>query len=146
MEGKQQIYRKQYVIEQTIELIPNGANIPVTIQNKVEYVRLYRSQLMKSVIKDVQEQMKAFKEGVSKVINLKHLKIFTPEELKLIVEGVDKIDLEDLKKYTRLNGYTPEDSVVQWFWQTLYEFTPQKRSSVIHLWTGSPKAKAEGFK
>jgi hypothetical protein len=94
----------------------------------------------------MKDQLKAFKEGLQRVINLKYLKKFTPKELKLIIEGTEDIDIDDFKKHVKMHGYTNEDSVIQWLYQILEEMTAEDRGSVIQLWTGSRKVKPGGFK
>ena len=43
------------------------------------------------IVKQVSQQAAAFKEGFNKVFNLRHLRNFTAKELRLMVEGTNKI-------------------------------------------------------
>lgn len=52
----------------------------------------------------------AFKQGVSDVIELDWIRMFSPRELQVLISGIDNpVDLEDLRKHTVYSGgYTGE--------------------------------------
>lgn len=44
-----------------------------------------KDKILETVVGSVAPQAKAFLEGLRKVVDLKHLQIFTPQELRLLV-------------------------------------------------------------
>jgi hypothetical protein len=74
----------------TIELKPGGADVPVTQENKKEYVDLiveYRIQ------KRVQEQFEAFMSGFNELIPQELINVFDERELELLIGGMSEIDV-----------------------------------------------------
>jgi hypothetical protein len=74
----------------TVDLIPGGADIPVTNDNKKAYVDAivqYRVQ------KCVKEQFEAFIEGLSEIVPTKLLRVFDERELELLIGGVTELDM-----------------------------------------------------
>jgi E3 ubiquitin-protein ligase HUWE1 len=67
-----------------IDLKPNGRNIPVTNENKMEYVNLVAEQRLTSAIKS---QIDAFLRGFHEVIPADLIKIFSDSELELLISG-----------------------------------------------------------
>ncbi len=74
----------------TIELKPGGADVPVTQENKKEYVDLiveYR------ISKRVQEQFEAFMSGFNELIPQELINVFDERELELLIGGMSEIDV-----------------------------------------------------
>ena len=74
----------------TVELKPGGADIPVTEENKKEYVSLiveYR------ISKRVKEQFDAFMSGFSELIPQELINVFDERELELLIGGMSEIDV-----------------------------------------------------
>jgi hypothetical protein len=74
----------------TIELKPGGADIPVTEENKQEYVDLivdYR------ISRRVEEQSDELMKGLSELIPLNLLTVFDEREMELLISGMPVIDV-----------------------------------------------------
>jgi len=74
----------------TIELKPGGADIPVTQENKKDYVGAiveYR------ISKRVNEQFDAFMAGFSELIPQDLINVFDERELELLIGGMSEIDV-----------------------------------------------------
>ena len=74
----------------TVELKPGGADIPVTEENKKEYVDLvveYR------ISKRVKEQFDAFMDGLLELIPRDLVNVFDERELELLIGGMSEIDV-----------------------------------------------------
>ncbi len=74
----------------TIELKPGGADIPVTEENKKEYVNLiieYR------ISKRVDAQVEAFMSGFNELIPQELINVFDEKELELLISGIPEIDM-----------------------------------------------------
>ena len=73
------------------DLIPGGRNIPVTEENKLDYVQKICYAKM---AKDIQEQIKKFLEGFHELIPPTLVSIFDSRELELMISGLPDIDSE----------------------------------------------------
>lgn len=74
----------------TVELKPGGGDIPVTEENKKEYVDAvveYR------ISKRVKEQFDAFMEGLLELIPRDLINVFDERELELLIGGMSEIDM-----------------------------------------------------
>lgn len=69
----------EFGVNKTVELKENGAQIPVTEENKQEYVRLVVEYRLDTAIKD---QVKAFLDGFYEIIPRGLISIFDPDQLE----------------------------------------------------------------
>lgn len=93
----------------------------ITPQNRNEYIRLalnYR-------LHEFDEQVKAVRDGMSKVIPVPFLSMFSASELQAMVCGSPDIPLGLLKSVATYKGFDPTTPIVQWFWEVMEEFTNQ---------------------
>ncbi|KAI9511320.1 HECT-domain-containing protein [Russula earlei] len=127
----------------TIDLKPGGADIPVTEENKKEYVDLvveYR------ISKRVKEQFDAFMSGFSELIPQELINVFDERELELLIGGMSEIDVDDWTKFTDYRGYEVNDEVIQWFWKCVRSWPPERKSRLLQFATGTSRIPVNGFK
>ncbi|GBE82605.1 ubiquitin-protein ligase [Sparassis latifolia] len=127
----------------TVELRPGGADVPVTEENKKEYVNCvveYR------ISKRVKEQFDAFMSGFSELIPQDLINVFDERELELLIGGMSEIDVDDWSKFTDYRGYEVSDEVVQWFWQCVRSWPPERKSRLLQFATGTSRIPVNGFK
>lgn len=126
------------------ELKPDGANIPLTDENKDEYIALV---IQWRFVSRVQEQMNAFLEGFNALIPPTLVKIFDENELELLMCGIQHIDVRDWKQNTLYKGdYHANHIVVQWFWRVVLSFSNEMRSRLLQFVTGTSRVPMNGFK
>uniref|UniRef100_A0A8C6MLW9 HECT-type E3 ubiquitin transferase n=1 Tax=Nothobranchius furzeri TaxID=105023 RepID=A0A8C6MLW9_NOTFU len=125
------------------ELKPNGKSVPVTQDNKKEYVRLYVNWRF---LRGIEAQFLALQKGFNEVIPQHLLKAFDEKELELIVCGLGKIDINDWKSNTRLKHCTPDSNIVKWFWKAVESFDEERRARLLQFVTGSSRVPLQGFK
>ncbi|TMW66809.1 hypothetical protein Poli38472_014121 [Pythium oligandrum] len=127
-----------------IELVPNGANVPVTNQNKTRYVHLVANYYLNTQIR---EHSTAFRAGIADLLDLRWLQMFNEPELQVLISGKSgHIDVSDLRANTRyMGGYYPMDKRVLWFWQALESFTPSERAAFLRFTTSCQRAPSLGF-
>uniref|UniRef100_A0A8C3UFV0 HECT-type E3 ubiquitin transferase n=1 Tax=Catharus ustulatus TaxID=91951 RepID=A0A8C3UFV0_CATUS len=125
------------------ELKPNGKSIPVTEENKKEYVRLYVNWRF---LRGIEAQFLALQKGFNEVIPQHLLKTFDEKELELIICGLGKIDVNDWKANTRLKHCTPDSNIVKWFWKAVELFDEERRARLLQFVTGSSRVPLQGFK
>ena len=147
----------------TLDLIPGGQEIAVTEENKTEYVNAvveYR------VSKRVKAQFDAFISGFAELIPPDLINVFDERELELLIGGIAEIDVyvlfilclppswrllilqysDDWNKFTDYRGYETSDQVIQWFWQCIRSWPPEKQSRLLQFVTGTSRIPVNGFK
>ena len=119
-------------VHNDIDLIPNGRNIAVTYQNRLEYIQLVANYRLNVCM---HKQASAFVRGLSDLIDVKWLVMFNQKELQTLVGGAEgkPIDVDELKRNTILGGYMDHDKTVTMFWEVMKEMKEigQKKSSQI---------------
>ncbi|KAJ3152974.1 hypothetical protein HDU86_005429 [Geranomyces michiganensis] len=128
--------------KQIIDLKPDGRNIPVTDQNKMEYVKLVVDHRL---ITAIRVQIEAFLSGFHDVIPRDLVKIFNEQELELLISGMPDIDIDDWKNNTVYQNYTQSSPQVQWFWRAVRSFSQEERAKLVQFATGTSKVPLEGF-
>lgn len=122
-------------VTKTLPLIRDGDQIPVTKENRLEYIFLMSNYRLN---KQIKQQSDAFFEGLSEIIDPKWLRfvsrvvvltnfskitlpcsMFNQQELQILLGGVNSpIDLEDLRANTQYGGlYNDQEPTVQMFWR-----------------------------
>lgn len=85
-----------------MELKPNGRDIPVTNDNRLEYIQKL-AEFKLNV--QLNKQCRAFRSGLNSVVSLLWLKLFNHNELQVIIGGDNQeIDLSDLQAHTVYGG------------------------------------------
>ncbi|OJK04143.1 hypothetical protein ASPACDRAFT_39759 [Aspergillus aculeatus ATCC 16872] len=129
--------------KQVIDLIENGSNIPVTEENKEEYVQRvvdYR------LIGSVKEQLDNFLKGFHEIIPADLISIFNEQELELLISGLPEIDVDDWKVNTEYHNYSASSPQIQWFWRAVRSFDKEERAKLLQFVTGTSKVPLNGFK
>ncbi|CAG8441967.1 15255_t:CDS:10 [Acaulospora colombiana] len=108
----------------TVDLKEKGGDIPVTEENKKEYIDLITEW---RISKRIEEQFKAFMEGFNQLIPQDLISVFDERELELLIGGIAEIDVDDWKKHTDYRGYTESDDVIH-----VYDHGTPKRNPVYY--------------
>jgi len=126
------------------ELKPGGSKIPVTDENKEEYIQLVIQWRFSS---RVQPQMDNFLAGFNELVPLNLIKIFDAGELELLMCGIGVIDVRDWKQNTVYKGdYHQNHIVIQWFWRVVLSFNNEMRARLLQFVTGTSRVPMNGFK
>ncbi|VDK63407.1 unnamed protein product, partial [Onchocerca ochengi] len=120
----------------------NGSSIPVTDENKEEYVKLVCQMKMTG---SINQQLKAFLEGFYEIIPKHLISIFNEQELELLISGLPNVDIDDLYANTEYKTYTKSSSQIQWFWKALRSFEQEDRAKFLQFVTGTSKVPLQGF-
>ncbi|CAF0970368.1 unnamed protein product [Rotaria sordida] len=130
---------------QIIELKPNGRNIAVTDENRIEYIHLVANYKLN---KQINEQVLKFREGLCDVINLEWLRMFDANELRILISGAPgEIDVNDWKNYSQYKSpYNKEHPVIQTFWKCVSEFTEDQKRKLLKFTTSCSRPPLFGFK
>lgn len=136
------IEAEDYGEQKVIDLKPGGRDIPVTEENKSEYVRLvveYR------LINSIQEQLDHFLEGFHDIIPKDVIAIFDEQELELLISGMPDIDFEDWRSNTEYVNYSPSSAQIKWFWRAVRSFDAEEKAKLLQFATGTSKVPLNGF-
>jgi len=130
----------------TVDLVPGGSTIPVTWENKNDYIdKVFAYKLHESP-----KQMNAIKEGLANIIPIAPLSIFRWQELEVAVCGNPYLDLDFLKQHTTYtDNLTPSDPHVQYFWNSMQNLKPENHADFLRfVWARSrlPKHLEMNFK
>ena len=128
------------------ELVPNGSDLPVTSSNKIRYVLLASWYYL---ARQLDRPAAAFAAGLSELLPLKRLGLFSPSEINLLVSGEQKkgFDVIELKANVVYGGgYSEHSKTVKLLWDLLLEFTDDDRSAFLAFVTSAPRPPLLGFR
>lgn len=126
------------------DLKTGGSEIPVTNDNKQEYIDLV---IQWRFVSRIYPQMKSFLDGFDEVLPLSLIKVFDENELELLMCGIGEIDVRDWKRHTVYkSGYHANHIVIQWFWRVMLSFSNEMRSRLLQFVTGTSRVPMNGFK
>lgn len=127
----------------SFELIQGGEDIPVTEENRREFVDLYVDFFLN---RSVHAQFEAFAKGFLMLCGGPALQLFSATELERLVCGNPCLDFDGLIKGSRYEGgYHAEHRVVQWLWQVVNEFDAEDKKLFLKFFTGSDRAPIGGL-
>lgn len=132
-----------YGEHKVIDLIEDGHNVPVTEQNKQEYVKKIVEYKLHTSVK---EQMDNFLLGFYAIIPKDLVSIFDEQELELLISGLPDIDVDDWKNNTNYVNYTPTCKQISYFWRAVRSFDSEERAKLLQFVTGTSKVPLSGFK
>ena len=117
-----------------MELKLDGASIPVTRANRLEYIYLVaHHRLTRQILK----QSTAFFEGLSELIEPRWLRMFNQQELQVLVGGAEEpIDVDDLKRNVVYGGLYDEDhETIRMFWRVVKSMDENSRRLLLRFVT-----------
>nr|XP_060623799.1 E3 ubiquitin-protein ligase TRIP12 isoform X3 [Anolis sagrei ordinatus] len=129
-----------------IELKKGGKDLPVTIHNLEEYLRLV---IFWALNEGVSRQFDSFRDGFESVFPLSHLQYFYPEELDQLLCGskTDTWDAKTLMECCRPDhGYTHDSRAVKFLFEILSSFDSEQQRLFLQFVTGSPRLPVGGFR
>ena len=133
----------------TRELLPDGANVPVTNENRLVYITyMARHRLQRQP----HLQTSAFLRGLGSMIQPSWLSMFNQAELQTLLGGdSSEIDVDDLRRNTLYGGVYvigddgEEHPTVKKFWDVMYKLSDEDRRKVLKYVTSTPRSPLLGF-
>ncbi|KAL9062713.1 MAG: hypothetical protein Q9157_008694 [Trypethelium eluteriae] len=133
----------------TRELKPDGANTPVTNENRLVYISyMARYRLSAQPL----HQTNAFLRGLASIIQPSWLSMFNQSELQTLIGGARaSIDIADLRRHTQYGGVYvigndgQEHPSVRLFWRVMESLNDRDRAAVLKFVTSTPRAPLLGF-
>ncbi|PAV78095.1 hypothetical protein WR25_18252 [Diploscapter pachys] len=128
-----------------MDLKPGGSNIPVTIANRQEFVRLYVNYYL---FQRIEPMVLAMRDGVSSVLSIEWLAMFSPTELQTLVSGIEgPIDVADMRRNCLVYHIRNEadDAYARMFWEVVEAMSPGDQRLLLKFVTGCSRPPIEGF-
>lgn len=147
-----------------VDLKPDGRNIAVTNDNRLEYI--HRLADLKLNVQ-IRKQCAAFRDGLDSVVPLLWLRLFNYQELQVIIGGnTQAIDLTDLQAHTVYGGniigyciltdsvlqygfvgeFTADHPTILLFWKIIEAFTDNQKKQLLKFVTSCSRPPLLGFK
>lgn len=130
-------------------LAPNGANTPVTNENRLSYINRYAAFKLQT---QSRPQTMGFLRGLGDIIPPSWLSMFNQTELQTLIGGASaSIDVQDLRKHTQYGGTYligddgQEHPSVKMFWNVMTTFPDEDRRKVLKFVTSTPRGPLLGF-
>ncbi|XP_015722366.1 probable E3 ubiquitin-protein ligase HECTD2 isoform X2 [Coturnix japonica] len=137
-----QVFQEEFGVIKSYNLKPNGDKIPVTNQNRKEYVQLYVDFLLN---KSIYKQFAAFYYGFHSVCASYALLLLRPEEVEILVCGSPELDMSALQRSTQYEGYQKTDVTIRYFWDVVLGFSLDLQKKLLHFATGSDRVPVGGM-
>lgn len=127
------------------EMKPGGKNINVTNENRIEYIHLVADFKLN---RQIRSQCAAFRQGLSDVIDLDWLRMFSYRELQTLISGADhEINIDDLEQNTKYgNGFTETHETIAIFWTVVKSFSEDQKRKLLKFVTSCSRPPLLGFK
>ena len=124
------------------DLIEDGNDILVTQDNFDLYLEKRIEYFTKSQLIGVNEIIK----GINTIFDVNLLKIFTSDQLGLLINGTPFIDVDDWRLNTQYKNYNDYDNVIINFWDIISNLEQEDLSNFLLFCTGSSRVPIGGFK
>ena len=115
----------------------------VTNQNRNNYVSDYIRWLTDV---SVRPQFEAFKSGFFTCIDRRSIKLFDPDTLQSVVEGIQEIDITELRRTTRYVGWDATDKPVRDFWSIVRKYDIGQKRKLLEFVTASDRVPVGGMR
>lgn len=115
----------------------------VTGANRNAYVSDYIRYLTDV---SVRPQFEAFARGFHTCLHPKSLSLLTPSLLQSVVEGVQEIDIAELKRYARYVGWDASHRTVKDFWSVVKRYDENMKRKLLEFVTASDRVPVGGVK
>ena len=116
-----------------VDLIPGGANTPVTFSNRHQYCDLTEQYRLH----EFDKQIAAVRRGLASIVPVHLLSIFSGSQLEGIVCGKKVMDIALLRSMTVYTGCTEADPHIEYFWTLMEEeFSEDEKSAFLRFVSG----------
>jgi hypothetical protein len=125
---------------QTPSSNPDDAPL-VTNENRNSYVSDYIRCLTDI---SIQPQFDAFKAGFFACIDRRSITLLDPSTLQEVVEGIQDIDISDLRRATRYVGWDASNRTVRDFWSIVKKYDLEQKRKLLEFVTASDRVPVGG--
>jgi HECT-domain (ubiquitin-transferase) len=115
----------------------------VTNENRNSYVSDYIRWLTDVSIRP---QFDAFKKGFFACIDRRSISLFDPETLQSVVEGIQEIDISEMRRATRYIGWDASHKTIRDFWSIVKRYDIEQKRKLLEFVTASDRVPVGGMK
>ncbi|KAM0348847.1 hypothetical protein ACHAP4_010795 [Fusarium culmorum] len=115
----------------------------VTNDNRDDYIVDYIRYLTDVSIR---RQYLAFERGFASCLDKKSLSLLCPSTLQSLVEGVQEIDIGELKRYARYVGWDTSHRTIKDFWSIVKRYDEGMKQRLLEFVTSSDRVPVGGMK
>ncbi|GFP55905.1 ubiquitin-protein ligase E3A [Trichoderma asperellum] len=115
----------------------------VTNDNRDQYVTDYIRYLTDM---SVRPQYEAFERGFKSCLTDKSLSLLSPQILQSVVEGVQEIDISELRRYTRYVGWDASHHTIRDFWSIVKRYDDRMKRKLLEFVTASDRVPVGGMR
>ena len=134
-EGTNGIHNQEDLIENGSDILVTKDNLDLYIQKRIEFYTKSQMGGIKQIIT-----------GINTIFPVDYLKIFTSDQLGLLINGTPFIDTEDWRINTIYKNYNDYDDVIVNFWEIISNLSQEELSNFLLFCTGSSRVPIGGFK
>ena len=124
------------------DLIDEGFNVLVTKDNLDFYIEKRIEHFTKTQLVGINQIIR----GINTIFPVEYLKIFTSDQLGLLINGTPFIDTDDWRMNTHYKNYNDYDNVIVDFWDIISNLSQEELSNFLLFCTGSSRVPIGGFK
>ena len=124
------------------DLIDDGFNVLVTKDNLDYYIEKRIEHFTKTQLIGIDQIIR----GINTIFPVEYLKIFTSDQLGLLINGTPFIDTDDWRMNTHYKNYNDYDNVIVDFWDIISNLSQEELSNFLLFCTGSSRVPIGGFK
>lgn len=141
------VSEEAFGVVRDVELIPGGASIEVTDDNKIEYAEYRFRHAMMSTF-GLEPLLRGFYDVIPLEVLNGRTKVETLDarELDVALFGSAVIDVDDWRKHTIYKRLHRDQRRVKYFWRLVDELTDEQRTRLLQWATGTGRLPAGGFK
>lgn len=115
----------------------------VTNENRNNYVSDYIHWLTDI---SVRPQFEAFKAGFFTCIDRRSITLFDANTLQSLIEGVQEIDINELRRVARYTGFEPAERQMRDFWSIVKKFDVPQKKKLLEFVTASDRVPVGGMR
>lgn len=115
----------------------------VTNDNRDDYVSDYIRYLTDV---STRPQFEAFQKGFRTCLEPKSLTLLTPPILQSIVEGIQEIDISELRRQTRYVGWDSSHRTIRDFWSIVKRYDDRMKRKLLEFVTASDRVPVGGLR
>ncbi|KAJ6243875.1 hypothetical protein M0813_21663 [Anaeramoeba flamelloides] len=136
-------YKTVFGEEIFVNLKKNGDKIPLTNENREEYVKLFVEWELN---KSIEKHFLAFRKGFESVCGSEVFSLIEPEELEALICGDHEFEMKDLKKSTKYrDGYNSGSIQMKWLWDIIFSWTKEKQKKFLAFCFGTDRVPIGGL-
>ncbi|KAI9151979.1 Ubiquitin-protein ligase E3A [Paramyrothecium foliicola] len=115
----------------------------VTSENRDDYVSDYVRYLTDV---SVRRQFLAFEQGFRSCLEARSLSLLSPSILQSVIEGVQEIDVADLRRYARYVGWDASHHTIKDFWSIVKRYDDDMKRKLLEFVTASDRVPVGGLR